>query len=164
VAASTCTPLRRTPLAFAMAGLIGPAGLIFALVFGAMSLRVPFWLVVVVPFAGLALLPAMRPLRLCDGSLVVPRFIMPEFRLPLAEVTAIEIGTFKWSGLSGYSGNAVALQTINGRRLVHHSLYCGERRISVWIETIRAEGGFSGPVHRIDHPERWEGPHGYPVV
>lgn len=129
-----------------------------------MSLVDPFWLVLAVPFAGLALLPAMRPLRLCSGSLVVPSFLLREFRLPVAEITAIEVGTFRWSGLTGYSGRALAIRTKNDRLLVHHSLYCGERRINAWVDVILAAQGFTGDVRRFDQSERWEGPHHYPVA
>lgn len=158
-----CVRLRRRPPAIVM-GLFGFAPTLFAVVFAVLSVRDAEWLYFVVPCLAVAVFPLFRPLRLCGGDLVVPRFVVKEFRQPLDAVSVLEVGRFGWSGLNGYRGLALVLHTPGKRRLVYHSLYCGERRLRDWVAIIEASDAFSGEVRWSSEFERWESAHNFPVV
>lgn len=162
-ACATCTPLRRSVWSVCN-GPLSFLGVVLLPLFVVLSIDDPIGLAFLVPTLIAAAWPLGRPLRLCGDALVVPRFMLGEFRLPIEQIEVIEVRRVRWSGIPGYNGFAMLLVTPGGERIVGQSLYCGRDRLDRWAATIAVSHAFFGEVRSTPLSRRFEGGHRWPAL
>lgn len=143
-----CRPLRRTVWAVLIGGVYGALILFTAFLLASIAaIQQDFLLGVFAAcvFVGWSL-ELGRGVKLCEEELVIRSFLLRRQKVRVDRIRRIEVGMRRESGLPGYVGFVVAVETASVRMILEPGRYCGRDRLSDWVALISRHQDFVGEV------------------